>query len=217
MRETITAEEAAALVPDGARVMIGGVDAVGTPERVIDALVARGVRDLTVIASDTAHPGAGIGKLIDAGCVARMIVSRIGTNPVAQRKMMTGEIAVDLVPPAILAERIRSGGAGLGGVLMPTGPGTTARRGTRVIEIEGSAYLLETPLHAEIALIRAHTADHCFNLAYAPVAMNLNPLMAMAADCVIAEPDKVVPVGMIPAEAVHSSGVLIDYLVGCPS
>lgn len=213
MREAITAEEAALLVPDGSRVMIGGFLAVGTPERIIDALVARGARQLTVIANDTARPGIGIGKLIDAGCVARAVVSHIGTNPVTQRRMMKGEIEVDLVPQGTLAERIRAGGAGLGGVLTPTGLGTAVAEGKRVIEVEGSAYLLEMPLRADVALIRAREADHYFNLTYRLTATNFNPLMAMAADCVIAEPDEVVPVGIIPADQVRTSGVLVDYLV----
>ena len=214
MREAITADEAAALVPDGASVMIGGFLAVGTPDRIIDALVARGARGLTVIANDTARPGIGIGKLIDAGCVARVIVSHIGTNPVTQRLMMTGEIQVDLVPQGTLAERIRAGGAGLGGVLTPTGLGTAVAEGKPVIDVDGTSFLLERPLRADVALIGAREADHFFNLTYRLTATNFNPLMAMAADCVIAEPDEIVPIGIIPADAVRTSGVLVDYLVG---
>ena len=150
MRRAITAEEAAALVPDGASVMFGGFMAVGTPERVFDALVARGARGLTVIGNDTARPGIGVGKLIDAGCVERAIVSHIGTNPVTQRKMIAGEIAVELVPQGTLAERIRAAGAGLGGVLTPTGVGTVVAEGKRLIEVDGRAYLLEVPLRADV-------------------------------------------------------------------
>src|ERR671912_501812 len=113
MRSAITAEESARLVPDGSSVMIGGFMGVGTPERLIDALIARKACDLTVIANDTARPGLGIGKLIDTGCVSRAIVSHIGTNPVTQTKMLDGTLAVDLVPQGTLAERIRAGGAGL--------------------------------------------------------------------------------------------------------
>jgi acetate CoA/acetoacetate CoA-transferase alpha subunit len=213
MRSAITAEEAAGLVPDGASVMIGGFLAVGTPDRLVDALVARGARGLTVIANDTARPGLGIGKLIEAGCVARAVVSHIGTNPVTQRKMLAGEIEVALVPQGTLAERIRAAGAGLGGVLTPTGVGTVAAEGKRVIEVEAKEYLLELPLRADVALLHAHEADHFFNLTYRLTATNFNPLMAMAAGCVIAEAEEVVPVGVIAPDEVRTSGALVDHLV----
>ncbi|WP_207538155.1 3-oxoacid CoA-transferase subunit A [Sabulicella rubraurantiaca] len=213
MRIAINAEEAAKLVPDGASVMVAGFLGVGTPERLVEALVARGARGLTVIGNDTARPGLGIGKLIDAGCVARVVASHIGTNPVTQRKMLAGEIQVDLVPQGTLAERIRAGGAGLGGVLTPTGVGTAAADGKRVIELDGREFLLEPPLRADVALLHAHEADHFFNLAYRLTATNFNPVMALAADCVIAEADEVVPIGVIPPDAVRTSGILVDYLV----
>jgi 3-oxoacid CoA-transferase A subunit len=151
MRAAISAEQAAALVPDGASVMVGGFLAVGSPDRIIDALVARFARGLTVIGSDTARPGLGIGKLVDAGGVARAVVSHIGTNPVTQKKMFAGEIAVDLVPQGTLAERIRAAGAGLGGVLTPTGVGTEAAEGRQGRELEHGTYLLEPPLRADVA------------------------------------------------------------------
>jgi acetate CoA/acetoacetate CoA-transferase alpha subunit len=216
MRKAISAEEAASLVPDGASVMIGGFLGVGTPERVLDALVARGARGLTVIANDTARPGKGIGKLIDAGCVARAIVSHIGTNPVTQRKMLDGDMEVELVPQGTLAERIRAAGAGLGGVLTPTGVGTEIAAGKQVLALDHGTFLLEPPLRADVALIHAREADHFFNLTYRLTATNFNPVMAMAADRVIAEPDEIVPVGIIPADAVRTSGVLVDHLVERP-
>ena len=213
MRAAIKATEAARLIPDGASLMIGGFLAVGSPERIIDALVARGARGLTVIANDTARPGSGIGKLVDAGCVARAIVSHIGTNPVTQQKMLAGEIVVDLVPQGTLAERIRAGGAGLGGVLTPTGVGTVVAEGKQVITLNGREYLLEAPLRADFALLRAHEADYFFNLTYRLTATNFNPVMALAADQVIAEPDEIVPLGSIPPDAVRTSGALVNYLV----
>jgi acetate CoA/acetoacetate CoA-transferase alpha subunit len=124
MRSAITPAAAAELVPDGASVMVGGFMGVGSPHRVINALVTRGVRNLTLIANDTARPGVGVGKLIDAGCVSRVVASHIGTNPETQRRMLSGEIEVELVPQGTLAERIRAGGAGLGGVFTATGLGT---------------------------------------------------------------------------------------------
>jgi acetate CoA/acetoacetate CoA-transferase alpha subunit len=213
MRVAIKASEAANLIPDGASLMVGGFLAVGSPERIIDALVARAARDLTVIANDTARPGIGIGKLIDAGCVRRIVVSHIGTNPVTQHKMLSGDIDVELVPQGTLAERIRAGGAGLGGILTPTGVGTAVADGKRVVEVGGQEYLLELPLRADFALIRAHEADYFFNLTYRLTATNFNPIMALAADRVIAEPDEIVPLGTIPPDAVRTSGVLVHHLV----
>ena len=216
MRKAIPAAEAAALIPDGARVMFGGFMAVGSPERIFDALVARGARDLTIIGNDTARPGLGVGKLIDAGCVARCIVSHIGTNPVTQRKMIAGEIEVELVPQGTLAERIRAAGAGLGGVLTPTGLGTVVEEGKQVVTVRGRDFLLEEPLSADFALLHAHEADYNFNLTYRLTAANFNPIMAMAAECVIAEPAEIVPVGVIPPDAVRTPGILVDHLVERP-
>jgi acetate CoA/acetoacetate CoA-transferase alpha subunit len=215
-RRAITAAEAAELIPDGASVMFGGFMAVGSPVRIIDALVARGARGLTIIGNDTARPGVGVGKLIEAGCVARAIVSHIGTNPVTQQKMMVGEIAVDLVPQGTLAERIRAGGAGLGGVLTPTGLGTIVQDGKRVIEVQGRRFLLEEPITADVAIIHAHEADYNGNLTYRLTATNFNPVIALAARCVIAEPDEIVPVGVIPPDHVRTPGILVHHLVGRP-
>jgi acetate CoA/acetoacetate CoA-transferase alpha subunit len=216
MRKAISPEEAAALVPDGATVMIGGFMAVGSPHRVIDALVARGARGLTVIGNDTAKPGLGIGRLIDAGCVARAIVSHIGTNPVTQTKMIAGEMAVELVPQGTLAERIRAAGAGLGGVLTPTGLGTIVAEGKQVVQVNGRDYLLEVPLGADVALLHAYEADYYGNLTYRLTATNFNPIMAMAARIVIAEPDEIVPVGVIPPDHVKTPGILVTHLVERP-
>ena len=216
MLHAISSTQAAALIPDGAVLMIGGFLGVGTPERLVDALVARQARDLTVIANDTARPGMGIGKLIDAGCVTRVIVSHIGTNPVTQKKMLAGEMRVDLVPQGTLAEQVRAGGAGLGGFLTPTGVGTVVAEGKQQIEIEGVAYLLEKPLRADFALIHAAQADYSGNLTYQLTATNFNPLMALAADCVIAEPNEIVPVGLIPPDAVRTPGILVTHLLERP-
>ncbi|KQB13886.1 3-oxoacid CoA-transferase subunit A [Rhodobacter capsulatus] len=213
MKGALTPEAAAERIPDGARVMIGGFVAVGSPLRLIDALVARGARGLTVIANDTARPGLGIGKLISAGCVARVIASHIGLNPDTQRGLNEGRIAVDLVPQGTLVERIRAGGMGLGGVLTPTGLGTEIAAGKQILEIEGRSYLLELPLRADFALIGAWQADHVGNLIYEFTAQNFNPVMALAADTVIAEPESIVPVGVIPPDAVRTPGVLVDHLL----
>ena len=210
---TIQPASAAALIPDGATLLIGGFMGAGTPCRLIDALVGLGRRDLTVIANDTARPGVGIGKLIDARLVSRIVTSHIGTNPETQRQMIAGEVQVDLVPQGTLVERIRAGGFGLGGVLTPTGLGTLAAEGKRVLEVEGRSYLLELPLKADFALINAKRADYLGNLEYALTSRNFNPIMAMAAGTVIAESEDVVPVGVIPPDAVMTPHVLVKYLV----
>jgi acetate CoA/acetoacetate CoA-transferase alpha subunit len=185
----------------------------GTPPRLVDALVKLGRRDLTVIANDTARPGVGIGKLIDAKLVRRVITSHIGTNPETQRQMLAGEVRVDLVPQGTLVERIRAGGFGLGGVLTQTGLGTLAAEGKQVVEVDGKTFLLELPLKADFALINARRADYLGNLEYALTSRNFNPIMAMAAGTVIAEAEDMVPVGVIPPDAVMTPHVLIQYLV----
>ena len=186
---------------------------VGSPNRVIDELVRQEISNLTVIANDTARPGVGIGKLISARLVKHLITSHIGTNPETQRQFLAGDIEVELVPQGTLVERIRSGGYGLGGVLTPTGVGTAVQVGKRTLEIEGKLFLLELPLKADFALINARRADHIGNLTFAMTARNFNPLMAMAATTVIAEPQEIVPVGVISPDDVMTPAVLVDYLV----
>lgn len=213
-KSAITVEAAAQLVPDGARVMIGGFLGVGSPSRLIDALVARGARALTIIGNDTAYPTVGVGRLIEAGCVARVEASHIGTNPTTQRLMSAGAIDVELIPQGTLAERIRAGGSGLGGVLTPTGVGTVVAQGKQMVEIDGASFLIEKPLRADFALLRAHEADYYGNLTYRLTAANFNPVMAFAADCVIVEANEIVPVGVIPPDAVRTPGVLVTHIVG---
>jgi len=206
-------EAAAELIGEGASLMIGGFMAVGSPHRMIDAIVARGVGGLTVIANDTAMPGRGIGKLISAGLVRHVIASHIGLNPETQAKMIAGEITCDLVPQGTLIERIRAGGMGLGGILTPTGLGTEVEDGKQVIEVEGRRYLLETPLKADFALIGAWQADYIGNLSYMLTAHNFNPIIALAGRTVIAEAENIVPVGVIAPDAVKTPGVLVDHLL----
>jgi acetate CoA/acetoacetate CoA-transferase alpha subunit len=216
MKSVLNVHDAAALVPDGASVMIGGFMGVGSPIRLIEALVARKARGLTIIANDTARPGVGIGRLISEGCVARAIVSHIGTNPETQQKMISGEIAVDLVPQGTLVERIRAGGTGLGGVLTRTGIGTLAAEGRQVVQVDGRDWLIEPALSADVALIAARTADYHFNLVYMLTARNFNPIMAMAGGIVIAETDEIVPLGVLAPDDVHTPGVLVTHLVERP-
>jgi len=213
MKVAITADAAAALIPDGASLLIGGFMGVGSPHRLIDALVKRGAKNLTVIANDTAWPGRGIGKLVSAGAVVKLVASHIGLNPETQARMIAGEIEVELAPQGTLIERIRAGGVGLGGVLTATGLGTLVEKGKRVIEINGKPYLIETPIRAEFALIGAKQADYYGNLEYSLTAHNFNPIIALAADVVIAEPQTIVPVGVISPDAVKTPGVLVTHLL----
>jgi acetate CoA/acetoacetate CoA-transferase alpha subunit len=211
--QTLSVADAVALIPDGASLMIGGFMGVGTPERVIDELVRQGKRGLTVIANDTALPGIGIGKLVSADLVCKVIASHIGLNPETQKKMIAGAIEVELVPQGTLIERIRSGGFGLGGILTATGVGTVVAEGKQVIAVAGNDYLVETALRADFALVNAFLADYLGNLSYALTARNFNPVIAMAADTVIAEADNIVPVGLISPDHVVTPAPLVDYLI----
>jgi len=175
----IALSEAVASIPDGATLMVGGFMGIGTPEPLMDELVLQGRRELTVIANDTAAPGVGIGKLVIAGALRRVVASHIGLNPETQRQMIEERLQVELVPQGTLVERIRAGGCGLGGVLTPTGIGTVVETGKQRIEIEGRAYLIETALQADFALVQAFLCNYLGNLTYALTGRNFNPLMAM--------------------------------------
>jgi acetate CoA/acetoacetate CoA-transferase alpha subunit len=211
--KTISLEQSVAMIPDGATLMIGGFMAVGTPERVVDEIVRQNKRDLTVIANDTAMPGKGIGKLVAAKRLRKVVASHIGLNPETQRQMMAGEIEVELVPQGTLIERIRAGGYGLGGVLTQTGIGTPAAEGKQRIEVDGKGYLLEKPLRADFALVQAFVADYLGNLGYALTARNFNPVIAIAADTVIVSADNIVPVGVLSPDHVMTPAPVVDYLV----
>jgi len=211
--QTTTLESAVAQIADGASLMIGGFMGVGTPERIVDELVRQRKRDLTVIANDTALPGVGIGKLITAKLVCKVIASHIGLNPETQQKMLAGEMEVELVPQGTLIERIRAAGHGLGGVLTPTGVGTVVEEGKRKLEVDGREYLVETALSADFALVQAFLADYLGNLTYALTARNFNPVIAMAARTVIVDAEHVVPVGMISPDHVLTPAPIVDYVI----
>ncbi|MBS9436571.1 acetate CoA-transferase subunit alpha [Photorhabdus noenieputensis] len=198
---------------DGMTIMAGGFMGVGTPPHLVTALLNSGVKDLTIIVNDTAGIDVGIGPLVVNNRVRKVITSHIGTNPETGRKMLAGEIEVELVPLGTLIERIRCGGAGLGGFLTPTGVGTVAEEGKQKITVNGTDYLLELPLRADLALIQAYLADHHGNLTYQFSARNFNPIIALAADITLAEPDELVEVGEIAPDCVITPGALIDYIV----
>lgn len=211
--QTVSLEQAVALIPDGASLMIGGFMAVGTPERVVDEIVRQNKRDLTVIANDTASPGRGIGKLVSAKLLRKAIVSHIGLNPETQRQMMAGTLDVELVPQGTLIERIRAGGHGLGGILTQTGLGTPVEDNKQQIQIDGKSYLIEVALRADFALVQAFLADYLGNLSYALTARNFNPVIAMSADKVIVCADNIVPVGVISPDHVVTPAPVVDYVV----
>jgi acetate CoA/acetoacetate CoA-transferase alpha subunit len=211
--QTISLEQSVAMIPDGASLMIGGFLAVGTPERVVDEIVRQKKRDLTLIANDTAMPDKGVGKLVRARLLRKVIASHIGTNPETQRQMISGELDVELVPQGTLIERIRAGGYGLGGVLTQTGIGTLAESGKQKVQVNGSTYLVEIALRADFALVQAFIADYLGNLSYALTARNFNPVIAMAAGTVIASANNIVPVGVISPDHVVTPAPVVDYLI----
>lgn len=198
---------------DGMSILFGGFMGCGTPDGIVRELLDSGVKDLTIIGNDTATAETGIGILIAHRRVKKVIASHIGTNPETGRQMIAGELEVELVPQGTLAERVRCGGAGLGGVLTPTGVGTIVEDGKTKLSFDGVEYLVERPLRADIAIIKAHSADEKGNLMYQRAARNFNPLMAMAADYVVAEVDEIVSAGAIDPDLVMTPGVLVNALI----
>jgi acetate CoA/acetoacetate CoA-transferase alpha subunit len=213
MNKVRTLEEAWDKFRDGQTIMFGGFLAVGTPETLVDGLVKKGVKDLTVIGNDTSYVDRGIGRLIASRQIKKAIVSHIGTNKETGRQMTAGELDVELVPQGTLAERIRAAGAGLGGFLTPTGVGTIVEEGKQKLTINGKEYLLEMPLKADIAILKAWKADKSGNLVYRRATRNFNPLMALAADFVIAEVEQIVEIGELNPDEVVTPGTLVDMIV----
>ncbi len=209
----IEAKQAADLVNDGDTIMIGGFMSNGTPEILMDALVAKNVRHLTVIANDTGTPGTGIAKLISAGMVDNLIASHIGLNPETGRLMSEGKLNVTLVPQGSLAEKIRAAGAGLGGVLTPTGLGTEVAEGKEVITIDGKDFLLEKPLKAKVAFLRGSVVDKMGNTVFKGTTPNFNTVMALAAETVVVAAAELVEIGEIPGEMIMTPGPVVDYVV----
>jgi acetate CoA/acetoacetate CoA-transferase alpha subunit len=214
LNKVISIQEAVDMIHDGMTIMVGGFLGCKNPFKLVDALVEKGVKDITLIANDTAFPEVGIGKLIVNKQVKKLIASHIGTNRETGNQMNSGELEVELVPQGTLAERIRAAGAGLGGVLTPTGIGTVVAEGKRIIEVDGKEYLLEKPLRADVALIVGAKVDKKGNVRYAKATRNFNPLMATAADLVIVEADEIVEVGELDPDDVMTPGIFVDYIVG---
>ncbi|MCL2131614.1 MAG: CoA transferase subunit A [Lentimicrobiaceae bacterium] len=213
MAKIISLEEAVNQIDSGTTIMIGGFLGNGSPKKIIDLLVQKQVKELTLIANDSATPEIGLGKLIANRQVKKIITSYIGMNPTSIELMNAGEMEVEFVPQGTLAERVRCGGAGLGGVLTKTGVGTLVAKDKQHIVVGGVEYLLELPLRADIALIGATLGDKSGNLQYKGTTQNFNPLMATAADLVIAEVENLVEIGDIAPELVHTPATFVDFMV----
>ena len=213
MSKVKTLEEIVAKLQDNQVMMIGGFLCAGTPETFIDAIIEKGIKNLTVIANDTGFPDRGIGRLIVSKQVGKVVATHVGTNKETGRQMNAGEIICELVPQGTLAERIRTAGAGLGGFLTPTGVGTVVEEGKQRINVGGRDYLLELPIRADIALLHAWKADTSGNLVYRVASQNFNPLMAFAADLVIVSAEEIVEVGELDPDSVVTPGTLVDMLI----
>ena len=211
MAQIISPEKAAELVKDGSRVMIGGFMNCGTPPKIIDALLACGVKDLTIIANDNSMPGKGISRLVAEKRIKKTISTHLGLNPETSVQMDAGILEVEVMPQGTFAERIRCGGGGLGGVLTPVGVGTVIEEGKQKFTIDGKTYLLELPLRAEIALLKSWRSDRHGNTVFRRSTRNMQPLMAMAADIVIVEAEEIVD--CIDPDQIHTPGIVVDYLV----
>lgn len=213
MNKQISIEEAVSKIKDGDTIMVGGFLAVGTPESLIDALVEKGVKNLTLICNDTGFMDKGVGKLVVNKQFKKIIASHIGTNRETGRQMVEGETEVVLTPQGTLVEQIRAGGNGLGGILVKTGLGTDIQKGKEVITVDGEDYLLEKPMRADVALLFANKADEQGNLWYHGTTRNFNTVMATAADWVVVEADEIVPIGEIAPNDVVVPGVFVHNIV----
>jgi len=212
MDKLISLQDAASKVKSGMTIMVGGFLTNGGPNKIMDIIAESDVKDLTIICNDAAYPDKGLGKLIANRKVKKIVTSYIGSNSAAIDQMNAGELEVEFSPQGTLAERIRAKGAGLGGVLTPTGLGTVVQEGKRVIEIDGREYILEKPINADLAFVAASVADEAGNLYYKGTTRNFNPIVAMAADNVIVETEEIVKVGTFIPENVHTPAILVDFI-----
>lgn len=213
MNKVVTIEQAMERVTDGMIIMIGGFMSVGTPEKLMDAIIAKGIGNLTVVCNDAGLPGRGASKLIEARRVKKYFASHVGLTPEFGRQMSSGALDATLVPQGTLAERIRAGGAGLGGFLTPTGVGTLVEEGKQKLNIDGRDYLLELPLKGDVAFIKAHRADKGGNLVFRKAARNFNPIMATACDYVIVEAEHIEDIGVVDPDQVMLPGIFVDAIV----
>lgn len=213
MEKIISVEQAVSMIKDGMTVMIGGFMANGSPHKIIKAISESNIKDLTLICNDTGFPDKGTGLLIKNRQIKKAIASHIGTNPETIQQFNDKILEIEFSPQGTMIERIRAGGAGLGGVLTPTGLGTVVENGKQVINIDGKDYLLEKPIRADIALLGANLSDKAGNLVYYGTTQNFNPILATAADIVIAEAEEIVENGGISPERVHTPSIFVDFIV----
>ncbi len=211
-----SAADAVARIPDGATIMMGGFGLCGIPENLIAALRDRGTKGLTVISNNAGVDDFGIGILLRARQVRRMVSTYVGENKEFERQFLTGELEVELVPQGTFAERIRAGGAGIGGFFTPTGFGTLVADGKETRTIDGKSFVLERPLHADFAFVKAWKGDRVGNLVYRRTARNFNPVMATAADVTIAEVEHLVAPGDIDPDHVVTPGIFVQRVVQVP-
>ncbi len=201
---------------DGATIMAGGFGLVGIPENLILGLRERGTRDLTVISNNCGVDGWGLGLLLERGQIRKMIASYVGENREFERRFLSGELEVELVPQGTLAERIRAGGAGIPGFYVAAGVGTPVAEGKEVRTFGGKPYLLETALRADLALVKAWRGDTAGNLVYRRTARNFNPLMAAAAELTVAEVEALLEPGQLDPDQIHTPGIYVQRIVECP-
>lgn len=213
LNKLTSASEAIKNVKDGDVVAVGGFGLVGAPLTLIDALYKRGVRNLTIISNNLGEPGKGLGNVLRNGQIKKGIGSYFTSNPEVGEMYLKGLIELQVIPQGSFAEAIRTGGAGIGGFYTKTALGTELAKGKETREIDGEWYVLEKSLRANVALVKAHLADDLGNLVYYKTARNFNPLMATAADIVIAEVDQVVPAGRLSPEQIITPHLYVDYLV----
>ncbi len=211
MKSIISAKDAIDLIKDGSSVMVGGFLSCGAPDELIDELVHRDIKNLTMISNDTSYPDADKGKLIVNKQIKKLITSHIGTNPETGKQMNSGELEVELVPMGTLIEKIRAKGTGLGGVLTPTGVGTVIEDGKETMEIDGKKFIFEKPLGADFALIYGTKVDKFGNVNFFGTTRNLNTIMATAAETVIVQADEVVE--CLDPNDVVIPGLFVDYIV----
>jgi 3-oxoacid CoA-transferase subunit A len=208
-----TADEAVALIPDGATIMMGGFGLCGIPENLIAALRRRGTKQLTIISNNAGVDGFGIGVLLENRQVRKMISTYVGENKEFERQFLSGELEVELVPQGTFSERIRAGGAGIGGFFTPTGYGTLVAEGKETREIDGRQYVFEKPLHADFAFVRAWRGDRVGNLLCRRTARNFNPMMATAAAVTIAEVELLVEPGALDPDGITTPGIFVSHIL----
>ena len=207
------AASAVAVIPDGATIMMGGFGLCGIPENLIGALHAQGTRNLTAVSNNAGVDDFGLGVLLQSRQVTKMIATYVGENKEFERQFLAGEIEVELVPQGTFAERLRAGGAGIGGFFTPTGYGTVVAEGKETRMIDGRGYVLEQPLHADFAFVKAWKGDRLGNLIYHRTAQNFNPMMAAAARVTIAEVEELVEPGDVDPDHVVTPGIYVQHVV----